>query len=57
MRINNIAMKRRDFLKSSLPVSGAVLLVPGYFNVQAMGEINQQFSEESDFDEYDLVTI
>ncbi|HLU90472.1 MAG TPA: FAD-dependent oxidoreductase, partial [Cyclobacteriaceae bacterium] len=48
-------MKRRDFLKTSLPATGAVFLAPGLINLQAMAEINRQFSGKSAFDEYDVV--
>jgi flavin-dependent dehydrogenase len=48
-------MNRRKFLNLSLPATGAVFLAPGMFNMQAMAEINRQFSGKADFDDYDLV--
>ena len=48
-------MKRREFLNLSLPATGAVFLAPGLFNMQAMAEINRQFSGKSNFEEYDIV--
>ncbi len=48
-------MDRRKFLNLSLPATGAVFLAPGLFNMQAMAEINRQFSGKSNFEEYDLV--
>src|SRR5690606_24149664 len=48
-------MDRRKFLNLSLPATGAVFLAPGMFNMQAMAEINRQFSGKSNFDEYDVV--
>lgn len=48
-------MNRREFLNYSLPTAGAVMLAPGFFNFQAMAEINRQFISEDIFDEYDVV--
>ncbi len=48
-------MKRREFLNISLSATGAVFIPPGLVNLQAMAEINRQFSGNSSFAAYDLV--
>lgn len=48
-------MNRRDFFNLSLPAAGAVLVAPALMNFTTFGEINNQFSGNPEFDEYDLI--
>lgn len=48
-------MNRREFLSSSLPATGAVMLAPGLAQARLMAEINKQFIDNEILDEYDVV--
>ncbi len=48
-------MIRRDFLKYTIPATGAVLVIPGLISAKILEEINSQFSGRAGFDEYDII--
>ncbi|MCC5928755.1 MAG: FAD-dependent oxidoreductase [Cyclobacteriaceae bacterium] len=48
-------MNRRDFLHKSIPLTGAVVIGPGFLSMQSFAEINRQFSGIEKFESYDLI--
>lgn len=48
-------MKRRDFINISLPAAGTILAGPGLLGLAFPNEINRQFTQNPEFNSYDII--